>query len=115
MREQWFFRTLLSALRERLVENILPLGYRFSGVHAGIKTDPTRLDLGLLVSDRPASAVGLFTQNRVVAAPVQISQERIPTSDARGVVICSGNANACTGEQGMHDARCMTAIAADSV
>ena len=97
------------------MENILPRGYRFSGIHAGIKPDPTRLDLGLLVSDYPAAAVGLFTQNRVVAAPVQISQERVPTSDARGVVICSGNANACTSEQGKEDARRMTAVAAESI
>jgi glutamate N-acetyltransferase/amino-acid N-acetyltransferase len=98
------------------VENlILPKGYRFAGIHAGIKPEPSRLDLGLLISDRPATAVGLFTQNRVVAAPVRISQERVPTADARGVVICSGNANACTGEQGKEDARRMTAIAADSI
>ncbi|HEV2947689.1 MAG TPA: bifunctional ornithine acetyltransferase/N-acetylglutamate synthase, partial [Gemmataceae bacterium] len=94
---------------------ILPKGYRFAGIHAGIKSEPDRLDLGLLISDRPATAVGLFTQNRVVAAPVRISQERVPTADARGVVICSGNANACTGEQGKEDARRMTAIAADSI
>jgi glutamate N-acetyltransferase/amino-acid N-acetyltransferase len=98
------------------VENlILPKGYRFAGIHAGIKPEPSRLDLGLLISDRPATAVGLFTQNRVVAAPVRISQERVPTADARGIVMCSGNANACAGEQGKQDARRMTAIAADSI
>jgi glutamate N-acetyltransferase/amino-acid N-acetyltransferase len=98
------------------VENlILPKGYRFAGIHAGIKSEPDRLDLGLLISDRPATAVGLFTQNRVVAAPVRISQERVPTANARGVVICSGNANACTGEQGKQDARRMTAVAAELV
>ena len=94
---------------------ILPKGYRFAGIHAGIKSEPDRLDLGLLISDRPATAVGLFTQNRVVAAPVRISQERVPTANARGVVICSGNANACTGEQGKEDARRMTAVAAELV
>ena len=94
---------------------ILPKGYRFAGIHAGVKSEPDRLDLGLLISDRPATAVGLFTQNCVVAAPVRISQERVPTANARGVVICSGNANACTGEQGKEDARRMTAVAAELV
>jgi glutamate N-acetyltransferase/amino-acid N-acetyltransferase len=94
---------------------VLPRGYRFAGIHAGIKPDPNRLDLGLLVSDTPAVAAGIFTQNRVSAAPVKICRERLPTSDARGVVICSGNANACTGEQGLKDARRMTAVAAKSL
>jgi glutamate N-acetyltransferase/amino-acid N-acetyltransferase len=98
------------------MENVvLPLGYRFAGIHAGIKPDPSRLDLGLLVSDAPAVAAGVFTQNRVRAAPVKISSERVPTANARGVVISSGNANACTGEQGLENGRRMTVIAADSV
>lgn len=98
------------------MENVvLPRGYRFAGVHAGIKPDSNRLDLGLLISDIPASAAGVFTQNRVAAAPVKVSRERVPTAEARGVVICSGNANACTGEQGLKDARRMTATAAESI
>lgn len=98
------------------MENLaLPQGYRFAGIHAGVKPDPDRLDLGLLFSDVPTAAAGVFTQNRVAAAPVKISRERLPTAHARGVVICSGNANACTGEQGLEDARRMTAIAAKSI
>jgi glutamate N-acetyltransferase / amino-acid N-acetyltransferase len=83
-------------------------GFRFAGVHCGIRPDPERLDLALIVSDRPAAAAGVFTQNRVCAAPVKVCRERLPCSDARGIVICSGNANACTGDQGMRDARRMT-------
>lgn len=90
----------------------LAQGYRFAGVHCGLRPDPNRLDLALIVSDRPAAAAGVFTQNRVCAAPVQVSRERLPRSDARGVVICSGNANACTGEQGLADARRMARAAA---
>jgi glutamate N-acetyltransferase/amino-acid N-acetyltransferase len=98
------------------MENVaLPRGYRFAGIHSGIKPDPGKLDLGLLVSDLPAAAAGVFTQNRVKAAAVQISSGRVPTSHARGVVICSGNANACTGEQGLADARRMTALAAEAI
>jgi glutamate N-acetyltransferase / amino-acid N-acetyltransferase len=92
---------------------ILAEGYRFAGVHAGLRPDPGRLDLALVVSDRPATAAGVFTQNRVRAAPVRVCQERLPRSDARGVVICSGNANACTGPKGLEDARRMTAVAAE--
>jgi glutamate N-acetyltransferase/amino-acid N-acetyltransferase len=86
----------------------LARGYRFAGVHSGLRPDPDRLDLALIASDRPACAAGVFTQNRVCAAPVQVCRERLPTATARGIVICSGNANACTGQQGLHDARRMT-------
>jgi glutamate N-acetyltransferase/amino-acid N-acetyltransferase len=96
-------------------DSILPRGYRFAGVHCGIKPDAGKLDLGLIVSDRPAAAAGVFTQNRVMAAPVKISRQHVPTASARGVVICSGNANACTGKQGLRDAQRMTEIAAESL
>jgi glutamate N-acetyltransferase/amino-acid N-acetyltransferase len=90
-------------------------GYRYSGVPCGLRpAEPDRLDLALIVSDGPASAAGVFTQNRVCAAPVRVSRERIPAAEARGVVICSGNANACTGQRGLDDARRMTALAASA-
>jgi glutamate N-acetyltransferase/amino-acid N-acetyltransferase len=94
---------------------VLAEGYRFAGVHAGLRPDPARLDLALVLSDLPASAAGVFTRNRVRAAPVRICQERLPRADARGVVICSGNANACTGPKGLDDARQMTRVAAQVV
>jgi glutamate N-acetyltransferase/amino-acid N-acetyltransferase len=93
----------------------LAQGYRFAGVHCGIRPELDRRDLALLVSDRPATAAGVFTQNRIVAAPVQVCRERLPTSNVRGIVICSGNANACTGQRGLEDARRMTALAAESL
>src|SRR6516162_4329588 len=93
----------------------LARGYRYAGLHCGIRPDPSRADLALIVSDRPASAAGVFTQNRVRAAPVRVCQERLPAGDARGVVVCSGNANACTGPQGLADARRMTAVAAEAL
>ena len=87
----------------------LARGYRYAGVHCGIRPDPNRLDLALVVSDRPAAAAGVFTQNRVCAAPVQVCRRRLPSRDVRGLVVCSGNANACTGEQGLTDATlCIT-------
>lgn len=94
----------------------LPKGFRFAGVHCGLRAnEPGRLDLALVVSETPASAAGVFTQNRVAAAPVHLCKERLPRPDARGIVICSGNANACTGEQGVSDARRMTELAAKEI
>jgi glutamate N-acetyltransferase/amino-acid N-acetyltransferase len=86
-------------------------GFRYAGVHCGIRPDPDRLDLALIASDRPAAAAGVFTQNRVCAAPVQVCRERLPSQQVRGIVVCSGNANACTGAQGLADARRMTDLA----
>jgi glutamate N-acetyltransferase/amino-acid N-acetyltransferase len=95
---------------------MLPKGFRFAGIHSGLRAnEPGRLDLALIVSDVPAAAAGVFTQNRVAAAPVHVCKERLPRSDARGIVVCSGNANACTGEQGMRDARRMCEMAAREI
>ena len=91
-------------------------GYRFAAVAAGIRPDePGRLDVALVVSERPATAAGVFTQNRVCAAPVQVCRSRLPAKDVRGFVVCSGNANACTGEQGLVDAGRMTELAAKTI
>jgi glutamate N-acetyltransferase/amino-acid N-acetyltransferase len=90
----------------------LARGYRFAGIVSGLRTEPDRRDLAVIVSDTPAAAAGVFTQNRVCAAPVQVSRARLPRPDARAIVVCSGNANACTGEQGLADARRMAALVA---
>ena len=90
-------------------------GFRFAGVVGKLRSEPDRRDLAVIVSDRPAAAAGVFTQNRVCAAPVQVSRERLPRTDARAIVICSGNANACTGEQGLADARRMAALVAHGI
>lgn len=90
----------------------LARGYRFAGIVTGLRPEPDRRDLAVIVSDSPAAAAGVFTQNRVCAAPVQVTRDRLPRPDARAVVICSGNANACTGEQGIADARRMAELVA---
>ena len=87
----------------------LPQGFRAAGLHCGIKKDPQVFDLSLFVSDVPASAAGVFTTNLVHGAPVKVSRSRVPRATARGVVINSGNSNACTGERGLADAEWMTA------
>ena len=86
----------------------LPAGFRVSGTTCGIKASG-KSDLALFVSDHPAAASGVFTTNRVVGAPVTVSRNRVPSGHARALVINSGNSNACTGEQGLNDARQMTA------
>ena len=68
-------------------------GFRFSGVHAGIKPDGA-LDLALLVADEPAVAAGVFTRNRVRAAPVVISERRLKAGICQAILVNSGNANA---------------------
>lgn len=82
-----------------------PQGYLASGVSAGIKDKGP--DLAVLFSSRPTSAAGVFTLNRVQAAPVLLSREHLKVSRGRirAVLINSGCANACTGERGMKDAR----------
>jgi len=90
-----------------------PAGFMAGAVYAGIKTrgeDP--LDLGILCSESPCVAAGVFTTNRVKAAPVLLSRERTARGSARAVVVNAGCANACTGEQGLADAREMAALAA---
>jgi glutamate N-acetyltransferase/amino-acid N-acetyltransferase len=93
----------------------LPRGYRFAGVVSQLRSEPDRRDLAVVIADEPAVAAGVFTQNRVSAAPVQVSKKRVPTATARGIVICSGNANACTGEQGLRDAERMAELVANEL
>ena len=91
----------------------LPQGFSAAAVKCGVKPGGDKLDLALFVSDRPASAAGVFTTNLVCGAPVKVSRSRLPRGTARAVVINSGNANACTGEQGLRDAERMTALVAE--
>jgi glutamate N-acetyltransferase/amino-acid N-acetyltransferase len=90
----------------------LPLGFRFAAVACGIKTDPTREDLTLIVADQPAVTAGVYTTNLVCAAPVTIDRQRTPSDRIRAVLVNSGNANACTGQRGMQDAQTMAQLAA---
>lgn len=90
----------------------VPQGYRMSGAYCGIKRDATRYDMSLVISDHPATAAGVYTQNLVCAAPVQWDRSHTPSDRIRAVAINSGNANACTAERGLRDARQMASLAA---
>ena len=89
-------------------------GFRFSGVHCDVseKGNP-RLDLALLVPDSPCSAAGVFTLNDVCAAPVKLCKSVLARSGntIAGCVVNSGNANACTGEQGEANVKAMARTA----
>ena len=88
-------------------------GFRFAGVAAGLRKEPGRKDLGVIVTDRPVAAAGVFTTNRVKAAPVVVAQERIRRGRLQAVAANSGSANCFTGKAGVKLARdSCTALAA---
>jgi glutamate N-acetyltransferase/amino-acid N-acetyltransferase len=86
-------------------------GFLFSGISSGIKKDGSR-DLGLIYSEVPAQVAGLFTTNAVKAAPVQLDRERVKGGFCQALIANSGNANACTGSQGLRDARRISSLVA---
>ena len=81
-----------------------PLGFRAAGLHCGIKK-PGLLDLALVVSEQSGPIAGVFTTNQVVAAPVIVDRLHLRRGVGRAILVNSGNANACTGRQGMAAAR----------
>ncbi len=86
-------------------------GFLFSGIAVGIKKDGKR-DLGLIYSQVPCQVAGLFTTNLVKAAPVLLAKQRIKAGRCQALVINSGNANACTGSEGLRDAKKVTSLVA---
>ncbi len=91
-----------------------PAGFRAAGIHCGIKR--RRKDLALIVSDMPAAGAGVFTRNRVKAAPVLVTRKRLQAGNpVSAIVINSGNANACTGERGLRDAQNMCRLTAEAL
>jgi len=83
-----------------------PQGFTANAVSVGIKNaDADRLDMALIYSEKPCTAAGTFTTNRVKAAPVRVSQTHMEDGDVRAILANSGNANACTGVNGIKDAR----------
>jgi glutamate N-acetyltransferase/amino-acid N-acetyltransferase len=98
---------------------LAPQGFKAAGVFCDIKRIGTgkgsdkgnKRDLALIVSTTPASVAGMFTTNQVCAAPVKVCRERMNRGTARAIVANSGNSNACTGRQGLKDAREMARFA----
>jgi glutamate N-acetyltransferase / amino-acid N-acetyltransferase len=112
----------MSKLKFKVVPGavVAPKGFLASGVFCDIKRLGTgkgsnkgqKRDLALLVSEAPATVAGMFTTNQICAAPVKVCAARVKAGVAQAVVINSGNANACTGKQGMKDALAMNALTA---
>jgi len=90
------------------------LGFLAGAASAGIKYK-IKKDVAIIYSTVPAAAAGVFTTNRVKAAPVLISIDRVAAGKAQAIVVNSGNANACNGEQGMSDALAMGAATAAAI
>ena len=91
----------------------LPKGFTVAGVRCGLKNK--RNDLGLIVSDRPAKTAGVFTTNNVRAACVDYSRTAVESGTLRAVVVNSGNANCCNGEQGLIDTERMAQLVAEDL
>lgn len=91
---------------------VAPKGFLAGAAYCGIKTIKDSLDVGVIYSERPAAGAALFTTNQIYAAPVKYSRNVVQKGKVRAFVINSGNANACTGEQGSKNAVEMAHIAA---
>lgn len=96
----------------QITSESLPQGFRFSGIACGLKASGKK-DVALFASDHPIVASGVYTQNQIVAAPVVNCRKKTPSPNIRAVVANSGNANACTGQQGVEDAAAMCQTVAD--
>ncbi len=92
----------------------IPKGFTFSTAEAGIKK-PGRKDLALIYSEEAAAAAGVFTTNKIKGAPVKLDIARIRSGMAQAIIANSGNANVCTGRQGMLDAVEMARLAAEGL
>jgi glutamate N-acetyltransferase/amino-acid N-acetyltransferase len=100
-----------------------PKGFRAAGVFCDIKRLGTgkgsekgkKRDLALIVSDAPATVAGMFTTNQVCAAPVKVCVDHVKRGVAQAIVVNSGNANACTGRQGLADAYSMAVATAKAL
>lgn len=91
----------------------LPFGFQFSGIHCGLKESAN--DLSVILCDAPSTAAGVYTQNLVRAASIDWNRNITPTPSIRALVINSGNANACTGDQGVRDNAEMAANVAKTI
>jgi len=91
-----------------------PLGFQAAGIHCGIKKSDL-LDLSLCVSDVSGPIAGVFTKNRMVAAPVLLDRYHLRFRRGRAIIVNSGNANACTGKQGLVAAKAMATAVAEQL
>ncbi|MBP5156759.1 MAG: bifunctional ornithine acetyltransferase/N-acetylglutamate synthase, partial [Treponema sp.] len=92
-----------------------PLGFTANGMLCGIKAGRTKNDVALVYSEKPCTAAGMFTRNRVKAESVKLTQRHVANGKAQAMIANSGNANACTGSQGAQAAFRMAQAAAQAL
>ena len=89
-----------------------PNGFLASGIHCGLKKSSLQKDLALIYSEVPAAAAGMYTKNKVKGAPIYITKEHLTNKKAQAIIINSGNANTCNGDDGLNKAKKMTSLQA---
>jgi glutamate N-acetyltransferase / amino-acid N-acetyltransferase len=87
-----------------------PQGFLASGIHCGLKKNNLKLDLALIYSTVPANSAGVYTKNKVKGAPIYITKDHLSNKKAQAIIINSGNANTCTGDDGLMKAKRMTEL-----
>lgn len=87
-----------------------PQGFLASGIHCGLKKNNLKLDLALIYSTVPANSAGVYTKNKVKGAPIYITKDHLSNKKAQAIIINSGNANTCTGDDGLIKAKRMTEL-----
>ncbi len=92
----------------------VPKGFLAAACSSGIKKSG-KLDMALIFTDQPAECAGVFTTNKVVAAPVRLTESRVRHGLCQAILVNSGNANACTGEKGLQDAKYCGDLVADAL
>lgn len=89
-----------------------PKGFLASGIHCGLKPGSLKKDLALVYSEVPAAAAGMYTKNKVKGAPIYITKEHLTNKKAQAIIINSGNANTCNGDDGLQKAKKMASLQA---
>ncbi|MDU5721528.1 MAG: bifunctional glutamate N-acetyltransferase/amino-acid acetyltransferase ArgJ [Clostridium butyricum] len=92
-----------------------PKGFLASGIYCGIKQGSVKKDLALIYSEVSAKASGMFTKNKVKGAPIYICKDHLSNKKAQAIIINSGNANTCNGDDGLSKAKKMTALQAKAL
>lgn len=96
-------------------KNIRVRGFKFAGIHCGIKENPNKKDLSLIYSEVPCQVAATYTTNLAKAAPVLLDEAKMKKGLCQAIIMNSGNANACTGDAGLKNAQCMVEEAAKAL
>lgn len=92
-----------------------PIGFKASGIHCGLKKDLLKKDLALIYSDVVANSCGVYTKNKVKGAPLTVTKQNLINQKAQAIIINSGNANTCNGDNGLLKAKKMTKLCAKAL